>query len=116
MSCETDGITYDIPNLFQGANYSVGLIIRNLAGVATNITGYTFEGEIRSQPDDTVVANFVFTITNAIAGQVSMTLSAVTTEALTPGPYVYDVKMTRTDGFVIRILQGQCPVIAEVTQ
>jgi hypothetical protein len=49
------------------------------------------------------------------AGTIQLSISAVTTAALTAGTYVYDLELTYA-GTVTRLLEGQFVVTPEVTQ
>lgn len=99
----------------QGANFYRGLTITDLNGNPVDITGFTFKGEIRTQPGGLLIGSFVFTPISAINGRISMTLSNIVTAAMIPGDYFYDVKMTQVDSTIFRILSDECIVSAEVT-
>lgn len=100
----------------QGASFSLGLTVLDLNKVAINITGFTFQSQIRSAPGGEIIGEFTFTITSGVNGQVTMSMSAEDTTDLEPGDYYYDVKMTQTDLRIFRIFQGPCVVSAQITQ
>ena len=54
-------------------------------------------------------------ITFAAGGQVTLTISATDTAALTPNRYSYDLEFVSTAGTVTRILEGKFVVRPEVT-
>lgn len=113
----------------QGATFERTLTIKDSEGVAIDITGWTFRGQIRkTYSDTTVIESFNFTIKDQITdkGKVLMYLTDSETEAIpvlpatglsfTPTRYVYSVEAENDDNFVYRLLQGICIVSPEVTR
>jgi len=92
---------------------------------AVDLTGFTWEGQIRAtaQSTSTLAALTVTTVT-AAEGLFSISLaSTVTAELPTTGEtysdyskYVYDVKATSSAGTVYRVLNGVVKVSPEVTK
>lgn len=118
--------TYDI-TIEQGADFSLGLTIKNGSGVAIDITGYTFAAQLREKVHSTtVLATFTCTITNAAAGQMTMSLTNAQTSAINVSKYdspekratkcAYDLEMTRTDTSKVRLIEGVASVTPEVTR
>ena len=96
----------------QGADFQRTVQIKDKDGVVVDITGDTFEGDIRktySSTDET--ATFNITISDAANGKVSLALDYTTTTAINPGKYVYDIIWTPAANQSVRLLEG----IAEVT-
>lgn len=115
----------DLP-VEQGATFSWALTIK-ADDLPVDITGYSFRGQIRdTYSSGAILASFTFTITDATAGQVSMTMTAAETTAITVDPATsyertitnatYDVEMVDTAGTVFRILEGTALISPEVTK
>lgn len=116
--------TYDI-TIEQGTTFALYLTIKNSDGSPKDLTGYTIAGKIRqSALSASVVQTFTCAVTDASAGQVTVSLTAVQTAALpTSGgaydeltTYVYDIETTSGSSVVERLLQGRVFVSPEVTK
>ena len=83
-------------------------------GTPTNISSYTFNGQIRTQ-NGTLAATFTVAIVNAAAGTFSIALTSATTSALVPGTtYSWDLEQVES-GTTTELLRGFVTVIDEVT-
>lgn len=81
-----------------------------------NITGRTYRAQIRSAQDATTIkASFTCVVTDAANGQVTATLSATNSAALSSGIYYWDFE-ENASGVVSTILAGNVTVIADVTR
>lgn len=81
-----------------------------------NITGRTYQAQIRSQQDSTTIkATFVCAVTSGAAGQVTCTLAATGSAALSPGLYFWDFQEDAS-GVISTILSGNVTVLADVTR
>lgn len=116
MSCVTDIPIIPI-TIKQGGNKFIGLtIIYKATGLPVDITGYVFKAEIRAQPDGDVIATFSYTLTSPTDGKVLLSLDSLVTADIIPGPYLYDVKMTRLDSVVIYVIDtSSADVEARIT-
>ena len=86
-------------------------------GSAMNLTGYSVASQIRSTHDSgTVVGTITCTISNASAGQITLSMTNSVTSAIEEGIYVYDIEITSGSGTVTRILEGKVTVSPEVTR
>lgn len=77
------------------------------AGSVEDITGYSFEGKIKKNFNETDSTSFTTSITDATDGQWTVSLTDVQTAALAPGDQVYDIVMTDDSGTKTRLLQGK---------
>ena len=111
----------------QGASFSMDVTYLDSAGDPVDLTGYSGRGQIRlTAQTATTLASFTVTITDAAAGEVSISLPAsalVGNAAITGTSYsdktsaVYDIELyTAADADVIRLLQGVCLISPEVTK
>lgn len=81
-----------------------------------NLTGSTFLAQIRYEYDDAAIAaSFTCTVTDAVAGTLSMTLSSASSQALNAGPSFWDLQRT-TSGVVNTLLAGKCTILHDVTR
>ncbi len=102
--------------LEQGATFNRILTVQE-NGSAMNLTGYSVASKFRSTHDSsTVVGTFTCTISDASAGQITMTMTNSTTAAIEEGIYVYDLEITSSAGTVTRLMEGQVTVNPEVTR
>jgi len=101
----------------QGSNFSINLDLTNDDGAAINVAGFTFTSSIRkSYYSSNVTANLTVTIANSAAGNVALSMNAVTTANIVAGRYLYDVKMVRTDSTVSRVIEGIITVFPQITK
>jgi len=98
----------------QGSDFKRELTLK-IAGVAIDITGWSFAAELRAYHGGALLAPFVFTIIDAVNGRVDMTLTDVVTAALDAGLWVWDMERTNTVSEVRRLLEGAAEVTPEVT-
>lgn len=120
--------------LNQGSDFNLIISIFGPGQVPTNLTGYSFLGQIRQSTDPTVmtpVAEFVFTILDQTnpetLGQVKWSLSSTAIDAIITSianpltnnrlttPFIYDVKMLDTLDNASRIIQGIAEVSPQAT-
>jgi hypothetical protein len=88
-----------------------------------DLTGFSIEMQVREKfesNDPTLTAstdNDKITITTpATQGKISIEFTAAETAALRPRKYVYDIEYTAPSGAVVRMLQGDFIVSAQVTR
>lgn len=109
----------------QGATFKRTITLKDSDGVALNITGWTFSGQIRKKYDSPN-ALATFTCTNIGSGQFTIELSHTATSAIPVTPasdgarsmtsYSYDIEALKNDSTKDRILQGKVNVSPEVTK
>tara|TARA_Y100000114_G_scaffold153321_1_gene173061 strand:- start:494 stop:829 length:336 start_codon:yes stop_codon:yes gene_type:complete len=101
----------------QGATFQRNITIKDSANVAINISGSTFQGQIRKRHQSaTKEADFDFSITNATNGQFIASITAANTTTMEPGDFVYDIEWTQSDASVTRLLEGTATVTPQVTR
>jgi len=107
----------------QGATYYVVLIWSAGSACAANaepvdLTGYTAELQIRPFPLSTSVlydATPNLTL-GGVNGTITLEIPAANTAGFTWWNGVYDLKLTSSQGFATRLLQGSVSVSPEVSQ
>lgn len=89
----------------------------HLAGDPVNLTGCTFAGQIRrTKSSSAIIASLTFTVTDAAAGEVTVSLDKSLTSLLTASRYVWDATYTDADGIRLALWQGELIVEPWVTQ
>ena len=85
ISTSAGGTEVDFTILDTAATYEIGKVI--------DLTTYTFDADIRSGFGESLAGSLICTATSAIAGKLSLSLTAVTTAAFAAGAYVWDLKL-----------------------
>ncbi len=107
---------YDF-DLDQGATFNRAIIIKDAANAVVNLTGHSFAGQIRTTAQSSDIAGtFAFVITNAVAGEVTWSMTSTNTALLPAQQCVYDVELTQSNGEIIRILSGYVNILSNVTR
>ena len=100
----------------QGTTFIRSLSLQE-NGSAMNLAGYSVASQMRSTHDSsTVVGTISANVTNASAGQLTLSMTASATGGIEEGIYVYDVEITASSGAVNRILQGRVTLTPQVTR
>ena len=100
----------------RGDTETLVVTITTDGSTAVDITGRTYRAQIRSQQDSTTIkASFTCAVTNGAAGQVTCTLTATSSSALSAGLYFWDLE-ENASGVISTILSGNVTVLADVTR
>jgi hypothetical protein len=99
-------------NIDQGSSFNTIISLTDNYGNALDLTNYTGSASIRTSYAAINSTSFSVALAN---GQVSLSLNANTTAALTRSRYLYDVILTDTNGNVTRVLEGVIYVDPAVT-
>lgn len=102
--------------LEQGANFTTVLDLKDSGGGILNLTGYSAASQMRKSYYSNTATSFAVTVTDALAGQITMTMNSANTSNVTPGRYVYDVLITSGSGVKTRIIEGIVTVLPSVTR
>lgn len=100
--------------LVRGAAFA-RTITYKVNGSVQNLTGYSFTAQVRTT-GGTLAVTMTCTVTNAAAGELSISMTGANTLSLTAGtPYVWSLEQTLS-GVVSELLRGPVTVYDEVTQ
>ena len=99
----------------QGSDFSTAINLTDDDGDALNLAGYTGAAQIRKYYTSTTSYDFDVDIT-ANTGQITLSLTANTTNNITAGRYVYDLEITDSSGVVSRVLEGILTITPGVTR
>ena len=107
FSTTNGGSEVDFAIISPNATYVVGKVI--------NLTGYTFDADVREDFGAAVVETLTCTVTDAVSGKLTLSLTAAETLALTQGEYVWDLKL-KTGGSSYFYARGAFTVQATVSR
>ena len=100
----------------QGADYVTTInVTDDDSNNAINLTGYQGSAQLRKYYTSATYYSFTVTI-DGPAGEVTLGLSANTTNAITPGRYVYDCEVADTTGKRSRLIEGIVTITPQVTR
>ncbi len=111
MAATTLNITIE-----QGITFEMQFTLKDNAGNATNITGYTFQSSVVEQTNGDAMGAFTFAITNAAAGIFNMSMAAsVTSQVPESSTLIWDLIAKDSNDVVRRYLEGSVNVIDTAT-
>jgi len=107
-----------ISNIFidQGATFTTTVTVTDANGDAVSLSGYSVAAQIRKSHLSSTATAFTATISNASAGEITISLTDTQTTGLESGRYVYDVLITASGGTKTRVVEGQVTVNPSVTR
>ena len=107
-----------ISNIFidQGATFTTTVTVSDANGDAVNLSGYSVAAQIRKSFLSSSATAFTASISNASAGEITISLTDSQTTSLEAGHYVYDVLITASGGTKTRVVEGQVTVNPSVTR
>ena len=101
----------------QGANLTSTVNVNDTQGDAINLSTYSASAQLRKSYYSSSANTLTATITGNANGQITLSMTASNTALLTPGRYVYDLKITNsTDNSVTRVIEGTATVLPSVTR
>lgn len=113
---------YEEITIDQGADASVELHLVNTDGSKKNLTNHTVTAKMKKNytSDSADTTEFVSTISNALDGIATISLTNIQTDALKAGRYVYDVELSFQDSdgdtIIERVLEGKITITPSVTR
>jgi hypothetical protein len=101
----------------QGANLTSTVTVSDTQGDAINLSTYSAAAQLRKSYYSSTANTLSATITGNANGQITLSMTAANTANLTPGRYVYDLKITNSvDNSVTRVVEGTATVLPSVTR
>jgi glycine cleavage system H lipoate-binding protein len=104
---------------YRGDTIPDQFTIKDSAGVAVNITGYSFLLTVNSEKSPTDTTNQLYEltgiITDALNGKVEFAPSAVQADQ-TPAGYFFNVQMTDAASAITTIVVGKYKYIQDITK
>ncbi len=103
----------------RGDTYAETITVTDTAGVAINITDYTFKLTVDPEKAPLTAANNLFSITgtilNAVAGTVEFAPSALQADQA-PGTYYFDIQMVDGAGRIRTIALDKYIVVQDISK
>jgi hypothetical protein len=99
----------------QGSDYEVTVNVRDANNAPVTLTGYTGAAQMRKHYTSLTSYSFGVTVT-ANTGEVTLSMSANTSNLISPGRYVYDCELTSSSNTKIRIVEGLVTITPQVTR
>lgn len=100
----------------QGATFSSTVDVADTYGSAINLYAYTAESQMRKSYYSSTSITIDAEVTDYENGQITLSISAANTATITPGRYVYDLKIASPEGVVSRVVEGIVTVLPSVTR
>ena len=102
----------------QGANFNnVINLTDEVTNLNVNVQGYTVISQMkRSYYSANASANITCSITNALNGEITMTMDANTTANIKAGRYLFDMRVTDRSGIINRVLEGIITVTPRISR
>lgn len=113
---------YEEITIDQGADAAIELHLVNTDGSKKDLTNHTVSAQLKKNftSTDSDTTTFVSTISDAVNGICTISLTNIQTDALKAGRYVYDVELSFVDSdedtIIERILEGKITVTPSVTR
>lgn len=101
--------------IYKGDYVEFFVPLKDAAGAAIDITGWTARAVLKSDYNDRAPKPFTCTISDAVAGIVKVFMSSTQTTELLPGSYIWDLEAENTDEEVRTFYAGDVTVYNEVT-
>lgn len=100
----------------QGATFSTTVNVEDTAGAAINLTGYSASSQMRKSYYATSNTTITSIVTGNANGEITLSMTAANTAALTPGRQVFDLLITSPTGIKTRVVEGIIVISPGVTQ
>lgn len=99
----------------QGSYFSNTITITTSNGAVANLVGYTANAIIKKEYSSLNTAATFTASVNGAYGKITLSLSANQTINVTPGRFVYDVKITDANNVPTRVVEGIVTITPRVT-
>ena len=100
----------------QGATFETKLNVEDSYGTAINLYAYSASSQMRKSYYSATSYSFNSDVTGTANGEITLGMTAANTAILSPGRYVYDVKITSPANTVTRVVEGIVTVLPSVTR
>lgn len=100
----------------QGSTFSTTVNVEDTVGTAINLFGYSASSQMRKSfyaASNTIITS---TITGNANGEITLSMTAANTAALTPGRQVFDLIITSPTNVVTRVIEGVIVISPGVTR
>ena len=101
--------------LDQGTTFSVTIGYNDASGNPVDLTGYTARSQMRKSYYSANATSFTANISDAINGEITLSLTSAQTANVKAGRYLYDLEIVESAN-VIRVVEGIVTVMPEITR
>ena len=99
-----------------GETFSEDLTLLGSAGNGVvDLTGFTAQSQLRKHPSNPRFADIQVGIVNATQGLINISIASTITENLQGGRHVYDIILTKPNGFKFVAVEGNALVRSGIT-
>lgn len=102
--------------LEQYADFSTTINLTDDQGDAMNLVGYSASSQLRKSYYTTTATDFTVDISNTATGEIAVSMTSANTANLSPGRYVYDVRITDGQNKSTRVVEGIATILPGVTR
>lgn len=99
----------------QGTTFQTAVNVTDDEENPVDLTGYSAAAQMRKHYTSSNAFSFTTSISPSL-GIVTLSMTANTTNTITPGRYMYDCELTDTNGAVSRLIEGIVTVTPGVTR
>ena len=99
----------------QGADFVTSITVTDDNGEVIDLTGYTGAAQMRKHYTSVTYYSFTVDIT-ANHGEVTLSLTANSSNNIPAGRYVYDCELTDSNGKKSRLVEGIVTITPQVTR
>lgn len=99
----------------QGSTFQTSINVTDDDDNVVNLSGYSANAQMRKHYTSSNSFSFTTSISPTL-GIVTLSMTANTTNSITPGRYMYDCELTDTNGAVTRLVEGVVTVTPGVTR
>lgn len=103
----------------RGDSDAKGFVIQDDAGVAVDITGFTFKMTVNSDKNPVGQVNEQFSVNGVIGVAASGTVSfapSISDTDIAPDKYFYDIEQTDAGGLIKTLIKGKCEIVQDITK
>jgi hypothetical protein len=100
----------------QGSDFTTELILENDDGTPMDLRQFSVYSQFRRSYGSTIGYTFQTSIVDALNGIISLSLSGVTSSAIKPGRYLYDVEISNSIPRKTRVVEGIITINPEITK
>jgi len=100
----------------QGATFEATISLEDENQDPYDLSGYTVTGQLRRTYKSATAYDFSVNVADAGNGQITLSMTAAETAAISAGRYVYDIVAESSIGIKTRALEGSAEVTPSVTR
>jgi hypothetical protein len=100
----------------QGATFSTTVNVNDVYNQPINLGGYSASSMMRKSYYSTTAYLINSTITNAVSGEITLSISSANTTILPVGRMVYDLIINDGANNITRVIEGIATILPSVTR